>query len=305
MTAKITVVIPTLAQASRATALWTAIESCLAQRRTTVAVIVAINGTRYDDAIRRELERSPRLMTSYDPVGNLPRAIAGGRSRVGTEFFTFLDDDDYMLPDTLAERVARLARDETTDVMVANGYRYSISDSSLLFGGERAYQEMTRDPLKALFKVNWLASCGGIFRSATIPAEFFNDSVQYFEWTYFAFRLASQYRVGFDPTGTYVICDSPESLSKAPHGKPAELLLWSKVSPLLGRRPDLRSTLRTRVADAHHSCSEHFRQLGAARGAWKHHALSLVASPGASLRYASYTRHLMADFFRLNRKSTN
>jgi glycosyltransferase involved in cell wall biosynthesis len=305
MTAKITVVIPTLAQASRATALWTAIESCLAQQRTTVAVIVAINGTRYDDAVKRELERSPRLTTSYDPVGNLPRAIARGRSGVRTEFYTFLDDDDYMLPDTLADRVGRLASDPSTDVMVADGYRYSIAESSLLFGDERAYLEMIRDPLKALFARNWLASCGGVFRSSSIPAEFFQDSVQYFEWTYFAFRLASQYRVGFHRTPSYVICDSPESLSKAPHGRPAELLLWSKVEPFLGSRPDVRSALRARIADAHHGCSEHFRRLGAPRDAWKHHALSLVAGPGTGLRYASYTRHLLADFFRVNRKSTN
>lgn len=305
MTPKITVVIPTLAQASRATALWAAIESCLAQRGTAVAVIVAINGTRYDDAVKHKLESSPDLDTLYDPVGNLPRAIAAGRSRVSTEFFTFLDDDDYLLPDTLAERVARLAGDQSADVIVANGYRYSISESTLLFGGERAYLEMSQDPLKALFAANWLASCGGIFRSATIPDEFFQDSVQYCEWTYFAFRLASQFRVRFDPIGRYVICDSPQSLSKTPHGKAAELILWSKVRPLLENRPDLRPMLRARVADAHHSCSNHFRELGVAREAWKHHALSLVASPGAGLRYASYTRHLMADFFRRDRESTN
>jgi len=82
-------------------------------------------------------------------------------------------------------------------------------------------------------------------------------------------------------------------------------LLWSKAARLLDSRPDLIPRLRERVADAHHSCSEHFRHTGAVREAWKHHGLSLLASKGIGLRYASYTRHLIADFFRRDRASTS
>ena len=305
MDPRVTVIIPTLAQASRAGALRTAIESCLSQRASGVTVLVAINGIRYDEGIRSELEADQSITTSYDPVGNLPRAIAAGRSHVRTEFFTFLDDDDYLLPDSLADRVARLAVDAQTDAMISNGYRYSTAESALIFGDDRVMLEMTRDPLKALFSANWLASCGGVYRSSSIPAGFFDDSVQYCEWTYFAFRLASRYRIGFDPTPRYMICDSEQSLSKTPHGRVAELLLWSKVARLLDSRPDLIPMLRERVADAHHSCSEHFRHTGAVCEAWKHHGLSLLASKGIGLRYASYTRHLIADFFRRDRASTS
>jgi glycosyltransferase involved in cell wall biosynthesis len=304
MASRITVIIPTLAQASRASALRTAIDSCLSQREAGVAVLVAINGTQYDNELRLDLERDARITTSYDPVGNLPRAIAEGRSRVRTQFFTFLDDDDYLLPGSLTERVARLAAAEDTDALVSNGYRYAAAESALILGDDQSLLETTADPLKALFSANWLASCGGVYRSASISTEFFQDTVQYCEWTYYAFMLASGYRIAFDPAARYMICDTEQSLSKTPYGRAAELLLWSKVAGLLDRRPDLTPRLWDRVADAHHACSEHFRHTGLTREAWKHHGLSLLVRRGIGLRYAFYTRHLIVDLFRRARVPT-
>ena len=135
-----------------------------------------------------------------------------GRKAVQSPYFCFLDDDDEYLAGAIDRRVEVMI-DGRLDVVASNGYRHSNGTDVPAF--ERL-GEVQQDPLKALMTENWLASCGGLFRTESVGPEFFEDMHYPMEWTWLAFRLAvAQMRIGVIDEPTYRIFDSPVSASKS------------------------------------------------------------------------------------------
>src|SRR6185437_10339902 len=101
-------------------------------------------------------------------------------------FFAFLDDDDELLPDTLALRVQPLLRDGSLAAVVANGLR------SVRGQPEVAALTLPVDLEQAAERImgsNWLASCGGLFRSARVGTEYFDGVTGHFQEPLSAGRL--------------------------------------------------------------------------------------------------------------------
>jgi hypothetical protein len=58
-------------------------------------------------------------------------------------------------------------------------------------------------PLRALKVQNWLASCGGLYRSRSVSIEYFDEEATYFEWTLLAYKLASKLKMAFVDVPAY------------------------------------------------------------------------------------------------------
>lgn len=283
----VTVVIATAARPERAAALRRAIEGVLAQQPAPELVVV-VNGSGFDAALDAELRADTRLRHDYQALGSYPAAQRRGRELVRTPCFCFLDDDDELLPGSIATRLARLQAADAPDVVVGAGVRAEPQ-------GDRPYAErLPRDGEDAaleLLRENWFASAAPLFRSATVGLEFFDGQTRHFEWTLLGFRLATQQRrFAFVHEPGFRIHESAVSLSKNPAGtlfSPELLARLLALTPV----PALQHRLRQRLAAAHHACAELEWRSGHARSAWRHHLKSL-ALPGG-WRYAPFTRHLL------------
>jgi len=215
---------------------------------------------------------------------DLPSAIHKGRVAVKTDYFSFLDDDDAYLPDALASRIEAL---ETAgaDFAVSNGLDASgkayISD----------IRAVETDPLKALIRSNWLASCGGLYRSATISADFFANLTKYLEWTTLAFRLImAGKKLCFVNHPGFLISDTEGSASKQ-RSMEAMLSAIAVFEDMFTRvPPNNRSSLAGKGAAVYHSTSHYCLQSGDLGQAWRMHVSSIRMG---GWRYLAYTRHLL------------
>ena len=117
-----TVVIATAARPERASALRRAIDSVCAQVPAP-EVVVVVNGSTFDPAIVDALKADRRIRYDYRELGSYPAAQRRGRELVRTAFFCFLDDDDELLPDSIALRLDRMSGADRPDVVVGSGLR--------------------------------------------------------------------------------------------------------------------------------------------------------------------------------------
>jgi hypothetical protein len=206
-------------------------------------------------------------------------------------YFSFLDDDDEYLPGAVDERLREIGRRPGTDVLVTNGYLYG----SLFFDTSRLAR-VTGDPLEAVIESNWLVSCGAIYRSASVPIDYFDGTTKYLEWTVLAFKLAAAGKcITVIETRTYRVNDSPGSLSESHEYVHAEVSVFQDMLncqiPAAARR-----RVRRKLADACHRASDFHRIHADIRRAWAYHIRSLGYLAG--WRYIPYTRHLLAGVAR-------
>lgn len=286
-TPEVTVVIATAARADRATALQWAIDSVCAQRPRPELVVV-VNGPGFDPPLRELLQNDPRLRYDYQPLGSYPAAQRRGRELVRTPFFCFLDDDDELLPGSIAARLARAQQPDAPDIVVCHGLR-RVGTDDIPFCEHRPGPG--EDLLLDLLRENWFASAAPLLRSAMVPLTMFDGTTKYYEWTLIAFRLltAGRRMVLIEDLG-FRLHDSPVSLSKNPGGiltAPELLTQLLELDP----QPAVRRALRRRLARAHHACAELEYHNGNHGSAWQHH-LCCLCLPGG-LAYLTYTRHLL------------
>ncbi len=284
---RISIIIPTTCEASRRASLRRAIASVTSQENVEVEVIVVVNGKRFDPAYYEELCGAPNLKVVYREEGNLPLAIRYGRSLVTAPSFAFLDDDDEYLPGALWRRLQPMLADETLGYVVSNGYSQSAGRDE---PAVRHVDAVCKDPLRALLGENWLASCGGLFRSSSVGVDCFDGSTRYFEWTYLAYKLASSLKMVFVDVPTYRIYDSANSLSKSEAYLNAEIPVLAKILDL-ELPQDVKLSLREKMGRAYHTLSNFYRRKGELRRAWRFHLTSL-GYPGG-LRYLAYSRRLL------------
>jgi glycosyltransferase involved in cell wall biosynthesis len=283
VTRSVSVVIPTTAEPSRRESLRRAIDSARAQRNIATRVIVVVNGSKWDPSLLGELQVLP-LQVIRLREANLPSAIHAGRLAVESDYFSFLDDDDLYLPDALASRFAAL-ESAHADFAVSNGLD---ATGNPLIPDVRVVES---NPLRALMTRNWLASCGGLYRSATIPGEFFENLIKYFEWTTLAFRLLlAGKKVCFVNHLTFRISDTEGSISKQ---RSIESVLngLAVVEQMFAQVPaEVSAGLSPNRASAYHELSDYCLHSGHLAQAWRMHVSSIRIG---GWQHLAYTRHLV------------
>ena len=288
MTADVTVVIPTLAV--RRDALDRSIASVLGQRGVASVRLVVVNGTRFDPGDVAALAADPRIRVERIAGSGVSAARLAGRRAVASEFFAFLDDDDELLPDSLARSVARMRADPSVDVVVTNGLRDVDGVRTICFDG---FATQTDDAARDLVRENWLASCGGVYRTAAVGPESFAGLPDYFEMTLLAFRLAlSQRIVRIDEPGFVIHEDAAGRASQSLRYHLAEQAVIREMAAIA---PDagLRRALRKKRSAALHHCAAVCLAEGRRREAWTFHLRSIVT--GGGWRYIPSTRHLVTS----------
>ena len=173
MALDVTVIIPTLCLKERQHLLLRALESVRSQGAT---ILVVVNGSRIHAPLLNTIAQYGEITILRIPDADFIGAIRHGRAAITSTTFAFLDDDDILLPDTLKLRFDALMGGNL-DVLVVNGQNHD---------GLRVCSEpeqVNLDPIGALLRTNWLASCAGIFRTSSISAEYFDHLMHYYEWT--------------------------------------------------------------------------------------------------------------------------
>jgi len=287
MDAKVTVIIPTLCETSRKDGLLAAIDSIREQQDVQADILVVVNGKRFDPALMNELKARPDIQVKYQEEGSLPKALARGRSEVKTDYFCFLDDDDRLLPHSIALRLNTLEQNQNIDLAVTNGYNLYQQRQEIRVKHGNSINE---SPLMAMVKGNWLASCGGLFRTSTVSSTYFENLIKYYEWTLIGFRICLERKVAFIDQPTFVINDTPNSLSKSSEfvlsdEKVIELMLQYDIPN------EIRKALKQKLTGTLHSISDHLRMSGQIKRAWHYHIKTLL-SPGGFI-YLPYTRRLL------------
>ena len=117
----VSVIIRTKAASERCGLLPRAVESVLAQERVAARCLIVVNNDAYDRALVDSLKLDERVACIILPYPDKSRATLMGRENVRTEFFSFLDDDDELLPDALAMRTQFLREHPEIDCVATNG----------------------------------------------------------------------------------------------------------------------------------------------------------------------------------------
>jgi glycosyltransferase involved in cell wall biosynthesis len=290
---RVTVIIPTMALADRSAMLDRAIDSLGGCSRYPVHVLVVVNGGRFDEMTVARLRARNEVEVIQIASAGLPGALRVGREAVRTEFFSFLDDDDEYLPGAIDTRAEMLDGRPEVALAVTNGYRCIGGVDTL---AARHVSQVEQDPMAALFQGNWLASCGGLFRSSIVGSEYFADVVPYLEWTWIAFSLCNaSCNISALDVPTYRIHDTPGSASKSQEFERARHALVSRMLAAGPSEATRRRILQQR-RDVLHCLASMDSESGDLRSAWGYHWATLMASGG--WRYLPFTRHLVVASMR-------
>ncbi len=203
-------------------------------------------------------------------------------------YFGFLDDDDYLLPRALATRVHALAADPSAAAVVSNGY---LADGGVDAPVLRDIARIRRNPLESLMQGNWLATASALFRTPSVPPDFFDVAIRSIDMTYVAFRVALSSKVLFLDAPTYRKTYSPDSISITEAWALPALATLEKMLAF-DMPAAVRRGLRRKCSCVAHQISDIHRRRGETKLAWRFHLRSL-REPRGALAYALYTRRLL------------
>ncbi|MGH7626491.1 MAG: glycosyltransferase family 2 protein, partial [Gemmatimonadaceae bacterium] len=279
------------ADAARRSDLARAVRSAVGQQGVECRAIVVVNGRRSDRAVLARLAAHPGVTLVHVPDSDLAAARVLGVEQVVEDTFCFLDDDDELLPNSVASRMRLLLQRPAVDIVLGNGVRRGrMGDVRRWSATAARAAELEADPLGGLLKANWMGSCSGLFRHAAFPPAFFADTTVY-EWTYWAFRVALFRTPAFLPEDTFVVHDTPDSMSKSSAFLHARLDLLEKLLPLGRYDRRVIEYVRSNRASAYHELAEYYRARQRRDQAWHFHLQTLRAPRG--YRHLSFTRHLL------------
>jgi glycosyltransferase involved in cell wall biosynthesis len=285
----VSVIIPTTCESRRQTSLLRAISSAQGQEGVDAKIFAIVNGDRVDLTLFEKLKSIEGLEVHRLSIGSYAQAVVYGRSVVRTDYFSFLDDDDEYLPKALRVRVAPMIDESWIDFVATNGYRNLQGEDQPAF---RDTADIEQDPLMSLLQRNWLASCGGLFRTATVTSHYFDRDVAGTEWTYLAFHLLQKLRVKFIDVPTFRVNDTPGSLSKSVTCQLSETQV-NTIDKMIGLNPNtslLPILFKHRSAALHEAADVH-RKSGNYYLAWRFHLSSLRHHSG--WKYIWFTRRLL------------
>jgi hypothetical protein len=289
MQTRIEIIIPTTGTTERRQSLFDAIDSVRDQEDVDAVPLVILNGTIFDLAIFKALEFRDDILFHYQEEGCLPKAIRTGRGLVEADFFGFLDDDDILLRGALALKLSEFQQYPNTDVVAGNGYIERFGPNELMH--DSLCSSCQANPLFALLDSNWLASCGGLFKTVSVDESYFVDLPKYYEWSWVAFNLALDGKhIRFVDVPTFRVKDSAESLSKEMENVEAFVGLISRMLDR-SKGSGIYKHLKTRLGVAYHSAADQALQNGFKRAAWNYHLRSL--NTVKNFKYLGFTRHLL------------
>lgn len=286
---RVTVIIPTLCDAKRRHMLDRAIKSIHGASLRSVKILVVVNGQRFDPDAFEQLRSRGDVEVVQLAEASQTLAQLEGRRRVNTELFGFLDDDDEYLPGGLDVRVEAFERHPSADVVVTNGFRATVLGERPIYSH---FSAEGKSPMAHLFQENWLASGNHLFKAATVSSAYFEDSLGFMEWTWLAFKLASDGReVYFLDLPTFLYNDTPESLSKSGGFMRSRCALYERMRSR-GVDAATGKVLARKTCDAWHEVSVRELESGNVGKALGAHLRSLVAH-WSGLRFLPYTRYLL------------
>ena len=283
----VTAIIPTTCESSRGPSLRRAILSVIDQIPEDGLILIVANGDRIDESVVRMAEGFPRTRVERLEEASVAKAQQLGRRFVTTEFFCFLDDDDEYLPGAFSMRLDVLRADPSIDVVVTNGYTRIDNDALMNL---KQLDLAQADPLRALLRENWLASCGGLFRTRSVTPDYFDGNTCFLEWTLLAYKLASSLVIRFIDVPTYRINSSHDSASKSQDYREAQPRVLAKIAEL-DLPPDVRRAVKSKISNSEHSLSTYFLRRGDWNRAVCHHFKSLGSYAG--LKFVPYSLKLL------------
>lgn len=282
----VSVIIPTMAVHSRSEQLKRAIKSIRLASCNTVAIIVVVNGARYDKDLCFWLSGQPDVSLHFLAEASAPKAIRRGVELVETEYYSCLDDDDEYINNAIDRRLALLASGKEIDAVISRGYR-------CIAGVDRPmYEHLSSvpiDPLSSLMKFNWLASCNFLFRKSSFDNDFFSDSHPFAEWTWLAFKLAmSDKRVAVLNDFSFRIHDTHESLSKSQEYVFSYISLFKRM---IDQKPpvEINAILQEKLGSAYHDAADLALRSGDIKKSLVFHFKSILQKGG--YKYLPFSCH--------------
>lgn len=264
---RVSAIVRSTGDSSRAGVLRRALRSIFQQPGVSIDCIVVFNGTAYDAELLQWVQRQPDTRTVVLAGPDKALATAIGRSLVGGDFYCFLDDDDEFLPGALCFGANYLMEHPRLDCVATNGYCVEGDDVRILLEDADRFAQDGYIPT-LLRARNWLVSCGGMFRTATVGEKYFLDLTRHREWTLIAFRIASDLDVQFVNRPTCRVYGAPDSQSNETAYVDAAV---ETLDAMLRWNRDPRNVplLRKRQAEAYRNAASHYRMQGDFARAWR------------------------------------
>ena len=284
----LTVVIASMCDDARAAQLHRACDSVRAMAGDLdYSIIVVANGARVSPRVLEWLAARTDVRVVQLRSGSYPLARRVGAELADSEFLAFLDDDDELLPDTLARKIAYFREHPEVDVLVTDGLCVNGPSVTKLFPPPDG---RCADLVETMMRVGW-GACALTLRMQNIDLAAFDPEFRHMEWTLTTLELARHYRFGFldEPTYRYYE-DTPGSLSKNAERYLAPPELWYRLTKsYAGTRYD--AAVRRRYGRMCHNALWEYARRGRLRDAWRLHMESLM-SPGGIV-FVPYSAKLM------------
>ena len=296
------VVVRTLADAERSSLLWRALESIQDQNGISARPIVVVNGERYDNATLTALENRPGILLHCLRQASAGLARIEGCRLVTAPYFSFLDDDDELIADSLLEPLRWIENHPDCDVLINNGY-FVKKDGSLAELIHIAEHISVNQPALSLMDDSWLQPGAFIFRTKSVPPDILSANWSHQEWTHLAFQLCSAHkRLHFMDVPTVFYYDTPGSLSKQMQQGEAALDLLQLIRHDVRMNAKIRRKANRKYRNTLHVLAMKAWEAGQVAKAWRYHLASLY--PPGTLKYLLSSRKLLWPFSKRPIKSS-
>ena len=240
------------------------------------SIVVVANGTGVSANVLERLTARSDVRVVRLRTGSYPLARRVGAEIADCEFLAFLDDDDELMPDTLARKLSFFQEHPDIDVLVTDGLRVNGTIETRIFPPPEA---RSTDLAETIMYAGWSA-CSITLRMQNIDLSAFDPGFRHLEWTSATLELARRYRFGYIDEPMYRYYETtPNSLSKSAEYRLAAPVLWRKlIKDYAGTRYE--ATVRRRYGIECHNVSWECARRGRVREAWRLHAESLRAPGG-------------------------
>lgn len=285
------VVIRTQAEATRSKLLFRALDSIQDQRGVTARPIVVVNGNTFDAATVDELRRRRGIVLHQESIASIGIAGVAGRRLVTAPYFTYLDDDDELIPGSLLTPLQFISDHAECDVLISNGYLVRQDGTTTELNHIRDHIKLG-NPALSLLQDSWLMQGAFICRTASVPLEMLGAEPNSMEWTQLAFELCARHkRLSFMDIPTTRYYDRAGSLSKQTRYRKGELDLLKRVGRDNRLGHDVRLAARRKYVRALHNLVSAYLNDRKYGSAWRCHVQSL--RPPYTFRYLLFSRKLL------------
>lgn len=260
------------------------------------SIIIVANGARVSSSVLDWIATRPDIRLIRLRSGSHPLARRVGAEMADSEFLAFLDDDDELMPNTLAPKIALFRQDPEIDVLVTDGLRVNGSTVTKIFPPP---EERCADFVETMINTGW-GACALTLRTQNVDLSAFDAEFRHMEWTLTTLELAKRHRFGFLDQPTYRYYQTtPNSLSKSAAHNFAGPDVWRRLAKsYAGTRYE--AIVRRRYGIMCHNAAWEYACQGRTKDAWRLHAESLW-SPGGMAFVPFSARLLFASIARLIR----